>query len=59
LQPKLGQFISDARTTPGRIDGPHPADESNQLRVFGRSTSPTPGLPPPEDPESGSLPGNE
>ena len=58
-KPQLSQFVADARTTPGRIDAPHPADELDQFPVLCGSPTPPSGLPSPEHPESGSLPAND
>src|SRR5882762_1263145 len=58
-KPQLSQFVADARTTPGRIDAPHPADELDQFPVLCGSPTPPSGLPSPEHPESGSLPADD
>src|SRR6266516_2196189 len=59
IQSQFGQFVSDPRAAPSRVEGPHPADELNQSRVLSRSTGSTPRLPSPEHPQSRSLPADE
>ncbi len=53
---QLGQFVANAGTAPSRIGRPHPADESNQLRVLGGPSATTSRLPTPEHAPPGPVP---
>src|SRR6266536_104106 len=59
IQSQFGQFVSDPRAAPSRVEGPHPADELNQSRVLSRTPATASGLPSPERLESRSLPADE
>src|SRR5258706_6408187 len=59
FQSQFGQFVANARAASSRVEGPHPPDELDQLRVLSRSPESAPRLPQPEHPESSSLPADE
>ncbi len=56
VEPQCCQLIADAGTAPGRVCGPHAADDLDQPRVLAWSTTARLRLPSPEQPESSPLP---
>jgi len=53
---EFGEFGLDSLAAPGRMAGPHAADEATELAIQrGSASSPT-GLPMPEQPEAQSMP---